>query len=596
MKEKRIGILILGSFLITFGLVARLFSISVLQHDEYIAAAKEQQTLEREVLPKRGDIYVQDYTTGTPALLAQSVERFAISATPRNVTKKAEYAKVLAEASGVSEASVLERLQAEPGWYMNPLKRGLTKEEVEAVATKLNAIEKAANPNWSNQTINFDSASGSNLLFMGGVYFIREYQRAYPEGSLLGQVLGFVNDHGTGQYGVEGQYDKELKGYKGRIALEQDSVGTLLDQKSAVDGKDGTSYELTVDRNVQYVVERELAEEIKNSEAKSGSVIVMDPKTGEIIAMASQPSYDPNEFGKVKQEDIGVFDNPAISRIWEPGSIFKPLIMAMALDLGLVTPQTKDDFPASVMVEGYKIETALRKAYGVQTMSDVLANSDNVAMVWVANKIGSQRMHDYLQKFGFGDFTGVDLKNEISGNVLALKKWRDINRATISFGQGIAVTPMQVVNAYAAIANEGKMIEPHIVKATIDKTGNRQETPIKEGAQIVSPEVSKDLRNMMVATVINAHRRAGTDGYKIGGKTGTAQIPDPEKGGYLPDAYNHSFVGIGPSDDPKYVMLVKIDNPNLKKVGIYAEGTAVPLFGRISSFLLNYYQIPPTNR
>lgn len=595
MREFRIGSLVLISFLLALIVSGRLFFVSIYEHNYYVTKAQEQQNVERDILPRRGDIFAQDASTGRPSLIAKSVECFALSATPKNVEHKEEYAFLLAQISEIKAERILKTLQ-EDGLYMNPLKHGLTKEEVEQVATKINEIERSFNPNHQNIKVNFDSSQGNIIYFLGGVFFIREFQRVYPEGGILGQTLGFVDDQGKGRYGIESNYDKELKGYSGRLLLERDSVGTLLKQTEAVDWRDGTSYELSIDRNVQYYVEQELAAQIKDSEAQGGSVIVMNPKNGEIIAMASQPSYDPNKFREIASDQINLFDNPAISRVWEPGSIFKPIIMSAALDLDLVKPDTKDDFPATVNVDGHEINTALRKAYGVETMTQVLANSDNVAMVWVAEKIGNQKMYEYIKKYGFGEYTGIDLANEISGNVLELEKWRNINRATMSFGQGIAVTPLQIVTAYSVIANNGRMVRPRIVHAAINQDGIRQEVPTVEGEQVIKPEISKQLRDMMVATVLHAHNRAGTEGYKIGGKTGTAQIPDPQKGGYIEDAYNHSFVGIGPSDDPRFVMLVKIDHPNLKKVGMFAESTAVPLFGRISSFLLNYYQIVPTNR
>jgi len=230
-------------------------------------------------------------------------------------------------------------------------------------------------------------------------------------------------------------------------------------------------------------------------------------------------------------------------------------------------------------------------------MTDVLANSDNVAMVWVMNKLGSQQMDTYLQAFGFGQPTGIDLKNEASGSILPLNQWHDINRATIAFGQGISVTPLQVINAYAALINSGLSVSPHIVKAQRGADGQWHEVTYPKGKQVVTPKTSAEIRDMMVATVDHAHKKAGTPGYRIGGKTGTAQIPDPNGGGYLPDDQfiNHSFIGMGPADNPQYLVLVKIDQPNIAKVGQYAESTAVPAFKNISDFLLNYYQIPPSN-
>ncbi|MEI6478105.1 MAG: penicillin-binding protein 2 [bacterium] len=595
MQDRRIGGLVLVCLVIASGLIARLFSISILQHDSFLAKAQKQQIVQRDVLPRRGDVYFQNAASGKDVVVAQSVQRYSVSVTPKEVTKKAEYAHMLAGVTGTDEVSLLKIMKA-GGEYTPPLQHGLNQSDMTHLADQINQLERAADPRWVDEKVDFDSSQGNILIFVGGVYFVREYERVYPEGPLAAQLLGFVNDQGKGQYGLEGEYDTALKGYSGKIAVEQDSTGTSLDQQTTVQGEDGTNYELSIDRNVQSEAEQQLAQEIKDSGSTGGTVIVMDPKTGEIMAMASNPSYDPAAFREVKQSDIGVFDNPAISNLWEPGSIFKPLVMAAAMDMGLVTPDTKNDFPESVTVDGYKIETALRKAYGVETMTQVLENSDNVAMVWVADKLGNQNMYNYLQKFGLGQSTGIDLKNEIDGNLPGVSKWSDISRSTTSFGQGVAVTPIQMVSAFGAIANGGRLVQPRMVHAIINPDGTKQPIATVEGAQVIKSQTADQLKDMMVATVEHAHNRAGTPGYKIGGKTGTAQIPDPVNGGYLPDAYNHSFVGIGPSDNPRYVMLVKLDHPDIKKVGLYAEGTAVPLFGRLSTFLLNYYQIPPTNR
>lgn len=479
---------------------------------------------------------------------------------------------------------------------MNPIIRGLTKEQVEQYEAKLNAVANAAVPGTTPAQINFDSSQGDILYFINGFFFIREFYRVYPEGPLMGQVMGFVNSKGEGRYGFEEKFDTELRGYSGRLRLERDSEGRLLSQQESIQGRDGTNFELSLDRNVQQFAESALAAQVKDAEAAGGTVIVMNPKNGEIIAMASTPGYDPNNYPAVAEQDIGLFDNPAISKQWEPGSIFKPLVMAAAIDQGLVTKDTRNKFGASVTIDTHVINTALNKAYGDESMTDVLVNSDNVAMVWVAEKLGNQRMSDYLNKFGFGQLTGVDLRNEITGSVLSVNQWRNINRATISFGQGIAVTPLQVITAYTAIANNGMMIRPHLVRAIIRGDGSKQEIEPMPGTQVIKPETAEQLRVMLASVVVKAHKRAGVDGYSIGGKTGTAQIPNPDGGGYIEDAYNHSFVGIGPTQDPRFIILTKIDKPNLKKVGRFAEGTAVPLFGKVANFLVHYYQIPPTNR
>jgi len=596
----RIGILIGGLFVFSLLLVGRLFQLTIVQHASYTAQAKQQQNVVREIQPQRGTIYIQNAASGQLMVAAESVQNFSLSVTPRNVLHKPEYAHLLAQITGLAETDLLADLQktgadGQVVQYLPPLMSNLSQEQVATIVGQVNTLE-AQLDKASPVQLNFDPAQGDTLYFVNGLFFTRTYQRVYPEGSLLGQALGFVNSSGQGQYGVEGEFDQSLKGYAGQVLVQRDSQLKLLSEQQVINEQDGSSYQLSIDRNIQYDAEQELAQEVQDSEALGGSVIIMDPKTGAIIAMASYPDYDPNSYAAVGQTSPGLFTNPTVSAIWEPGSIFKPIVMAAAIDQGLVTPDTTSTFDESVTVDGYKIETALRRAYGTESMTDVLVNSDNVAMVWVANKLGNQTMSTYLQKFGFGSQTGVDLTGEINGKLLPVSQWQDINRATIAFGQGIGVTPIQILEAYSAIADDGKMVKPHIVQA-VQQPGSTTWQPVQPvfSDQIIKPETAAAVRNMLIQVVAKNHTRAGVPGYEVGGKTGTAQVPDPVNGGYIADAYNHSFIGMGPVNDPKFIMLVKIDQPNVAKVGLYAESTAVPLFGRIAQYLLHYYQIPPTN-
>jgi stage V sporulation protein D (sporulation-specific penicillin-binding protein) len=591
----RVGIIISVLSLFTVLLIGKIFRIAVIDHADYLVEAKQQQQVEKDILPRRGSVYIQDSATGQPVVAAESIERYALSATPNNVIHKSEYAHLLASIAGGDEAKILASLNKPKSQYMDPVAHSLSKEQVETIAHQIVLIERGFSPKQAEIAINFDAAQGDIIQYLGGVFFIREYERTYPEGPMLGQVLGFVNDKGIGQYGFEGQYDAELKGYAGKISLLTDSKGTALKQTQQVASQDGKNYELTIDRNVQQVVEDALAAEVTKDQAHGGSVIVLDPKTGGIIAMASYPTYPAGAFRSVTRDQVGLFDNPAISSVWEPGSIFKPLIMAAAIDQGVVTADTADTFAASVQVDGYTINTALNKAYGHETMTDVLVNSDNVAMVWLGNKMGAGLIGDYIRRYGFGTVTGIDLKNEIGGKVTDPAKWSTILRATTTFGQGIAVTPIQIAAAYTAIANGGIEMAPRLVKGTITNDGVESDVAPQVGKQVMKPETAATLRDMLTAVVVHNHKKAGVEGYKVGGKTGTAQVPDSVNGGYLPNAYNHSFVGMAPTNDPKFVMLVKIDQPNAADSGEFAESTAVPLFGQLSRFLLHYYQVPPTH-
>jgi cell division protein FtsI/penicillin-binding protein 2 len=590
----RIRFFTITMLVFAFILVGKLFSTSILEHSVHVASAEKQQNVERDVLPRRGSVYLQDVSAGQVTLAATSIERYAVSATPNNVKDKERYADFFATTLQLDRAKLLASFQRD-SLYMDPFAHSLTKDQLESIQDGLNTLAQSIDPSRSDKVLNFDAAQGGILYSINGFFFVREYQRVYPEGQLAGQLLGFVDDRGKGQYGFEGQYDQELRGFTGKVRLEKDSIGNLLGESGSIKGEDGNTYELTIDRNIQYFAEQQLAEEVTRSEAKGGTVIIMDPKTGEIQAMASYPTYDPNVFRSIAKDQIGLFDNPAISKQWEPGSIFKPLVMAAAINEGVVEPSTRETFPGSVVVDGYTINTALKKSYGNESMTDVLVNSDNVAMVWLANKMGNEMVANYLSSMGIGKRTGIDLRNEIAGTVKPVATWKAVDRATTSFGQGIATTPLQVLTAYTPLAGDGAVVRPHVVKAVVRADGTREEVGVEQGERIFKPETVDQLRVMMTAVVQNGHKRAAVNGYKIGGKTGTAQVPNPDGPGYL-DAYVHSFVGFGPVDDPEFLVLTKIDQPNIAKVGQFAETTAVPLFARVANFLLNYYQVPPTNR
>ena len=354
---------------------------------------------------------------------------------------------------------------------------------------------------------------------------------------------------------------------------------------------------MTVDRAVQYYVEKKLAEAMTTYQAESGTVVIMDVKTGGILAMASLPSYDPNAYREQADKDPSLFMNPAISYLFEPGSIMKPIVMAAAINNGSVTSETKETFSNFTVVNGYEIHTAEDKAFGEETMTQVLENSDNVAMAWLSEKIGKEVLYKYVKSFGLLSKTGIDLDTEVAGRVPALKEWRDIQRANISFGQGISVTPIEMVAAYAAIANNGKYVYPHVIDKMIFADGSEKKVPKQEGEQVVSEETAKSIQNMLYSVVVNGHsKKAGVPGFKVGAKTGTAQIAKPE-GGYETNEtglgiYNHSLAGIAPINEPQFAMIVKLTKPKAAK---YAETTAAPLFGDIASFLLNYhYRITPT--
>ena len=568
--EQRLKIMGVIVLLACFILIFRMFDIQILKHEHYIALAQGQQRFEQVEFAQRGQILVHDSAVDPDVYykLSFDVKKFAVWLVPHQISKKDIVAKEIGQLINIPEQEVFEKINNDK-LYIPPVKRGLSLDEANAITSKM----------------------------FSGVYVMPEYNRYYPEGNLASHLLGFVNGEGEGKYGFEGHYNDELKGTAGKMTGEKDTLGRVINLLDQDNPQDGTSYVLTIDRAVQYFVEKKLSESIQKYQADSGTVIIMDVKTGGIVAMASNPSYDPNTFRDYAKDNSGIFVNPSIAHLYEPGSIFKPLVMAAAMDTGAITADSTGDFDWHTFVDGYEIKTAERKAFGHQNMTQVLQNSDNVAMVWIAEQLGKDNLYKYIKSYNMFDKTGIDLDTEATGYAPPFKAWKDINRSTIAFGQGISVTPLEMVAGYATIANGGVYVYPHIVDKMIFADGTEKKVEKQEGQRVLKTETSKAMGQMLWQVVEGGHSwRAKVPGFKIGAKTGTAQVSKAE-GGYEENEsglgiFIHSLAGFAPVDDPQYVMLVKLDKP---KTDRYAESTAAPLFGEISSFLLNYhYRLLPT--
>lgn len=572
----RLGAVIAATLFFMALLTIRLFVKSIVGHQENLAKAEQQYLVRKDVEPKRGTIYAVDtqqeqadpeHPENAWRPVATNDPTYSLSVVPKNIQDKSATAAALASWVKMSKSDLYDKIDNNK-LYLPPLVHGLSEDDKNQITA----------------------------LKLPGVYLTEESQRVYPEGQLLSQVIGFVNADGKGTYGLEQQYDAELRGTGGEVVAERDVLGRILSPQDSQPVKDGDSLVLTVDRNVQGFVEQTLQNAISTYKADSGTVVVMDIKTGGIIAMANAPTFDPNHYRDVPKDQVGVFSNPAVNDVWEPGSVFKTVVMASALDTGAVTPDTASDFPASVNVQGYTIHTAEKKAFGHEDMAQILQNSDNVGMVWVSDKLGSQPMYDYIKKFGFGQPTGIDLPGEAGGYLLNGSKWQDINRATISFGQGVSVTPLQIVTAMATFADGGTQMQPHIVDKIIGPDGKvvSQFQPKPRQARVISAQTASEITSMMVSVVVDGNsKRAKVPGYVIAGKTGTAQIPRPasEGGGYYPDGTIGVFGGLFPADNPQFAMVVKLDRP---KAVNFAESSAAPTFSQIAQFMVNYYRIPPT--
>ena len=568
---KRLNFLLGLFFVLGAIFLFRLLDRQVFHKEQFEAQAQKQYYTKIDQPAERGNIYIKDrdsqnlFDSKKTGLfsIATDLELYNVTAIPRHIKDKKETAEKLAGPLGEDENKIFEAINQDK-WYIPPLKKRISKEEADKVAN-----EKLA-----------------------GIYLEKQYSRFYPEGEFLSDVLGFVDFEGKGRYGLEEYYDGLLRGEGGTLKGLKDNLGHVIKVEESAPGKNGTSIVLTIDRSIQYVAEKKLKEGIERYKADGGTIIIMDPKTGGVLAMASSPSYDPNKFNEVPKESQNIFLNPASSLNWEPGSIFKPVVAAAAIDDKKVEPDSKPErgFSNMVVVDGYEIHNALDKPFGFETVTEILENSDNIGMIWVADKIGNEIMANYIKKFGFSEKSGIDLAGEASGQLGSPRTWHDVNRATISFGQGISATPIQVISAYSVLANGGKMVKPHLVDEVIDPNQTKKKVEPSEPKQVISEESTKKMIEMLVSVVEKGHgKKAQVEGYRVAGKTGTAQIPKPD-GGYEESQHIGSFAGFAPADDPKFVMLVKFDRPQNVE---WAESSAAPIFGEIADWLMNsYWKLP----
>lgn len=543
--------------LLFFAIIVRLFYWQIIEGDTLRAQATAQYNLQLSIPASRGTIAATD---GSP--LAMNQQSFLVYAQPKEIENAGVFAKVVAPILHQDESSISAILNI-PGRVWVPLAHKIDEE------TK-NQLEQ---------------------LKMKGLGFEAEAKRYYPEASMAAQLLGFVgsdqNGADQGYFGLEGYYDRELRGRDGSIQLEKDVQGSaiLVGDTKRIEAEDGRSLVLWIDRTAQKIVETRLEEGIEKYGAKAGTVTIMDPKTGGILAMAAYPSYDPAAY---QSFDKSLYKNPIVASSYEPGSTFKVFVMSGALQEKLVKVDTKVDENAPVQVDDYVIHTWNDSYHGLITIAQVLEYSSNVGMVRVAQKMSKNTMLKYLHAYGIGSPTGVDLQEESSPELRPDSDWKNIDLATAAFGQGIAVTPIQMVRAVAAIANGGWLMEPHVVREIIDGTGKKVEIPPKKIRQAISNATASVLTEMMISAVdLGEARWAKPSGYRIAGKTGTAQIP--VAGHYDENKTIASFVGFAPADTPKFVMLVTLTEPSSSPWG---SETAAPLFFKISKDLFTYYSIP----
>lgn len=561
---------LLGGVGIVFAgfIVFRLFNLQVIEHPVYAALADDQHSIFEQLIPERGEIFARDPLSADGlAPLALNQTTYLLYANPAQITDAELTLATLQTVLTLDDPAVIgERLAKREDIY-EPLVHGLTEEEKEAV----------------------------EALALAGLHWQTEPARYYPEKNSGSHLVGFLGHDGEqrlGQYGLEGYFNDTLAGTVGELRVDRDARGNWITvgETKLVEAEDGGDIVLTIDRNIQYQACTKLAAAVTRHGADGGSVIIINPKTGAVMALCGYPDFDPNAYGEV--DSVNVFLNPAIFYTYEPGSVFKPLTMAAAIDLGEVTPQSTFVDPGEEKIGAYTIRNYEDKVYGQQTMTQVLEESINTGAIFAARKVGDSRFEEYVKRFGFGLATGIELQSESRGDVSTLSQHKEIYTATASFGQGITMTPLQLVSAYSALANGGRLMKPYLVDEIRQPDGAVIKTEQNEIRQVVKPTTATTLSAMLVSVVQNGHgQRAGVPGYFVAGKTGTAQIPKTDGVGYDPHRTIGSFAGFAPAIDPAFVMLVKIDVPRDVQA---AESSAAPLFGEIAAWLLNYLHIPPS--
>jgi cell division protein FtsI (penicillin-binding protein 3) len=435
--------------------------------------------------------------------------------------------------------------------------------------------------------VDLDVAQRVEALHLAGIGFLPVPKRYYPAGALAPQVLGFVGIDGSGLAGLEQQYDTELAGTPGERTVELSPGGQPISSginqvKAPVDG---VSLRTTIDREIQYRAQEALAQAVKDNGAKAGTVIVMDPKTGDIYAMADFPWFDPNRFAQTNPDR---WRNRAVTDAFEPGSVNKIITAAAAIESGAVSTTERFHVPDQMRVDQYTIHDSHPHPVETMTLGDIISESSNIGIAKVAGLVGKPTLDSFLGRFGFGSTTGLGFPGESGGIVPALDAWSDASLATIAYGQGISVTPLQMASVYATIANDGVWVQPRLVEGTVDGTGRFTPAPASPTRRVIRPQTASILTQMLAYVVQDGTGvNAEISGYQVAGKTGTALKPNPT-GGYYSDRYVASFIGFLPAGHPRVVVAAILDEP----VTIYGGIASAPLFQQIARYAIQRLGIP----
>ncbi|HAW60221.1 MAG TPA: stage V sporulation protein D [Actinobacteria bacterium] len=536
--------------------VVRLFSVQVVEAKRYQALANDQRLRRVEIAPHRGIIYDRQGKE-----LAFSVDAETIYATPYFIKNPALVASKLSPILELDEASLFEKLTKDCGFAY--IARKVDEEKAEAV----------------------------RALGIEGIGFLKEGKRYYPYDSLGSHVIGFVGMDGRGLAGLELYYDEFLRGKPGQLVAENDPLGRPIPGgvSKLISSTDGNDVILTIDRDIQYKAEEELRLQVERFQAKGGNIIVMNPRAGEIYAMANEPTFDLNGFSETS---AGSLRNRAVTDVYEPGSIMKAIIASAALEERMYQLDDVLHLPSTIKVSDKVIGEAHPRPPEDFTFTEIVARSSNVGIVTIGLELGKERMCRYIEAFGLTKRTGIDFPGETYGFTPPPDDWSGSTIGNIPFGQGISATPLQMIQAFSVLANDGFLVRPHLLCKVINAKGETVKTyPEDRGCKVISTQTAREMRGILEQAVNEGTGKAARiDGYRVAGKTGTAQKPGEKGGGYEPGRYIASFIGFAPAQDPQFVILVVIDEP----VGtMYGGVVAAPVFKKVAEFSLRHFRIPP---
>jgi len=546
-----------GFFVLLFALtVCRAFYLQVVKRDHLLKLADRQHQRIIPLTPVRGTIY-----DANGAALAVSVEMDSCYAEPKSIADLNGTAAQLAPVLGMPKETVLKRLQGNRNFVW--LQRRLTPDVVKRIKD----------------------------LEIEGIGFVKETKRFYPNSEVAAHVIGFTGLDPEGLEGVERRYDATILGGNGYLVTERDALGRNVALKGTViqDGAMGHSVTLTLDKNIQYIAEKELAKAVNASGARAGTVIVMEPQTGKVLAMANYPTFNLNAPASYAPP---AWRNRAVADSYEPGSTFKTLLIAAALEEKVISPGDGINCEGGSYAIGGRVIHDTHK-YGRLTIAEVLKYSSNIGAAKIGSKLGPSRLYTYLRNFGIGEKSGIDLPGETSGMLRQWSQWYGIDLATISFGQGVTASSIQLAAAFSAIANGGVLMKPYVVERVTDSEGNLVKTfEPQVRRRVVSPQTAKAVAKMMegVAAEGGTGTNASVEGYRVAGKTGTAQKVDPVTKGYSATKRTASFIGFVPADKPRLTIVVVIDEP---KTSPYGGVVAAPAFSAIALQSLCYLKVPP---